>query len=110
MGTPGGEGTDVDLGALGGHAQQVRGFVEEIGQASSAGEQAGALGDNAFGIAIGQVFAAPIQIWVSRAQGFLHQTQTTGERIAEELKGSHQTYRNNEQACTSLFTNLDSGV
>jgi len=99
------DGFQVGLDELAAHEEEVRRIAEEVNTASEAGAEGGAAFDNAFGL-VGQVFAIPIQIWVSSANHFLEAAVEAGHDVADRVKTAHTMYTEHEAKTTTLFKSL----
>jgi hypothetical protein len=102
MGTSG-QGTNVQLGQLRGHEQDVRGLAGRLDQAVDASGSAQALGSEAFGL-VGQVVALPVQGWISAATDALRQVAETGHKVAEGVRATHTSYSDTEDGNARGFS------
>lgn len=103
-------GFQVDLEALAGHEPEVRDTADKVKQAIEATGEGQALFDiNAFGI-VGQIFAAPIQIWVSRATSFVQDLGDTGHDVADKVQAAHQALSTHEDHSKGALTAIGKDI
>jgi hypothetical protein len=103
-------GFHVELDALSTHEDELRQIADQVKECIDAsGEAQAALDLNAFGL-IGQIFALPIQAWVSSATGMLNDTADAGHEVADRLKTAHGMISDNEAATTQKLTAVGKGI
>jgi hypothetical protein len=99
-------GFKVDLEALKGHEPEVREVADKIQQAIDASGDAQALCDiNAFGL-VGQVFAAPLQLWLNYCTGFVKDLGTAGHTLADKVSSAHGAISTHEDNSKKMLTAL----
>jgi uncharacterized protein YukE len=98
-----GQGTNVQLGQLRGHEQDVRQLAGQLDQAVGAAGSAQALGSEAFGL-VGQVVALPVQGWISAATDALRQVADAGHKVAQAVNDTHTSYSDTEDANARSFS------
>ncbi|WP_290061990.1 type VII secretion target [Amycolatopsis solani] len=95
----------VDFDVLGGHEDKIREIAAKVQQALDAAGTAQALDFDAFGL-VGQVFAAPIQIWTSQAEDFLRSAVDAGHEVADRVKTAHGAFTEHEQTTKCLIEGI----
>jgi hypothetical protein len=97
------DGFTVGLDELTAHETEVRKIAEEVNTAIEASGAGQAALDSAFGL-VGQVFALPIQIWLTTANDFMQAAADAGHEVADRLKTAHTMYTDHEAKTTALLT------
>ncbi|MGW4524668.1 type VII secretion target [Amycolatopsis sp. NPDC004378] len=100
-----GEGMKVDFDVLGGHEDEIREIADRVQQAVDAAGTAQALDFDAFGL-VGQVFAIPIQVWLTTADGFLNAAVEAGHDVADRVKKAHTAFREHEEKTKCLLEGI----
>jgi hypothetical protein len=100
-----GDGMKIDFDGLGKHEDEIREIADKVQQAADAAGSAQALGSDAFGL-VGQVFALPIQIWVSSATSFLGDAVDAGHDVADRIKTAHTAFTEHEKKTCDLINGL----
>ncbi|MEU5265836.1 type VII secretion target [Amycolatopsis sp. NPDC021455] len=95
----------LDFDALGGHEDEIREIAGKVQQALDAAGTAQALDFDAFGL-FGQVFAIPVQIWLTTADGFLAAAVEAGHDVADRVKTAHTAFREHEQNTKTLIEGI----
>jgi hypothetical protein len=95
----------VDFDVLGGHEDEIREIADRVQQAVDAAGTAQALDFDAFGL-VGQVFAVPIQAWLTQADQFLDAAVEAGHDVADRVKAAHTAFSEHEQHTTSLIQGI----
>jgi hypothetical protein len=95
----------VDFDVLGGHEDEIREIADRVQQAVDAAGTAQALDFDAFGL-VGQVFAIPIQAWLTQADQFLDAAVEAGHDVADRVKAAHTAFREHEQHTTGLIEGI----
>jgi hypothetical protein len=99
-------GFHIELDALSTHEGELRQIADQVKNCVDASGEAQAAFDlNAFGL-IGQVFALPIQAWVSSATGLLNDAADAGHEVADRLNTAHGMISTNEAATTKALTTV----
>ncbi|GAB3387850.1 type VII secretion target [Amycolatopsis echigonensis] len=99
------DGSKVDLPALRAHKGEVEDIAAGVHTAAQATESGQSFGDDAFGI-VGQVFAMPLQIWMSVATSFVTDLAGEGDEIANLLQQAHDHYDRHEQQTVGHINGL----
>ncbi|MGW5743078.1 type VII secretion target [Amycolatopsis sp. NPDC003861] len=99
------QGLRVDFDVLGGHEDEIREIAGQVQQALDAAGTAQALDFDAFGL-VGQVFAVPIQGWLTTADGFLAAAVEAGHEVADRVKTAHTAFREHEQKTKCLLEGI----
>ncbi|MEW2503646.1 type VII secretion target [Amycolatopsis sp. NPDC047767] len=86
----------VNLTALQTHKGEVQDIGAGVKTAADATGSAQAFMDDSFGI-VGQVFAAPLQLYLSVASSFIDKVASSADDIADKLQQAHDHYDANEQ-------------
>ncbi|WP_033290514.1 type VII secretion target [Amycolatopsis jejuensis] len=89
-------GSKVDLPALRAHQGEVEDIAAGVHTAAQATASGQSFGDDAFGL-VGQVFAAPLQIWMSVATSFVQDVAGAADSIADRLKQAHDHFDHHEK-------------
>ena len=100
-----GEAMKVDFDVLGGHEGEIRDIADKVQQAVDAAGTAQALDFDAFGL-VGQVFAIPIQAWLTTANSFLDAAVEAGHEVADRVKTAHTAFREHEETTKSLIEGI----
>ncbi|MEC3977222.1 type VII secretion target [Amycolatopsis sp. H20-H5] len=88
-------GLTVGFDELAAHEAETREVADQVKTAVEASGEAQALNSDAFGI-VGQVFAIPIQIFLTQINGMLRDASDAGHEVADRLKTAHTLYKNHE--------------
>ncbi|MBN9743723.1 hypothetical protein DMP23_22030 [Amycolatopsis sp. A1MSW2902] len=99
------DGSKVDLPALRAHKGEVEDIAAGVHTAAQATESGQTFGDDAFGI-VGQVFAMPLQIWMSIASSFVEDVAGKADDIADRLQQAHDHYDNHEKQTVGHINGL----
>jgi hypothetical protein len=103
-------GFKVGLDELGAHEEEVRQIAQEVQTAVDASGEAQAAFDlNAFGL-VGQVFALPIQAWISSAGDFLNAAAEAGHEVADRVQTAHTMYTEHETKTATLIEGIGKGL
>ncbi|MFF4595817.1 type VII secretion target [Amycolatopsis sp. CA-161197] len=86
----------VNLEALQTHKGEVQDIAAGVHTAADATASGQALNDWAFGL-VGQVFALPLQTYLSSATDFIGVVATCADGMADKLQRAHDHYDTNEQ-------------
>lgn len=103
-----GAGTEVQIDALRQHEAEVRQLAGQIDQALGAAGSAQALGDSAFGL-VGQIIAAPVQLWISGATDSLQKLSQTGHKVADAVRDTHTSYSDTDTANAQTMKSIGGG-
>ncbi|MEV4604510.1 type VII secretion target [Amycolatopsis sp. NPDC049253] len=95
----------VNLTALQAHKGEVQDIGEGVKTAAEATGSAQAFGDSSFGL-VGQVFALPLQAYLSIASAFIGQVASSADDIADKLQQAHDHYDTNEQGTKDKVTSF----
>ncbi|MEQ0560929.1 type VII secretion target [Amycolatopsis sp. NEAU-NG30] len=95
----------IDFDVLGGHEGEVREIAAKVEQAAQAAGTAQALDFDAFGL-VGQVFALPIQAWLTSADGFLAAAVEAGHDVADRVQAAHAAFREHEHTTKCLIEGI----
>jgi uncharacterized protein YukE len=107
--TPAG-GFEVKPDALTAHENELRQIADQVqASISASGSAQAALDLNAFGL-VGQIFAIPIQGWITTASGFLNLTAAAGQEVADRLKNAKESLDDNEDKTVALLNSVGKGV
>ncbi len=98
-------GPHVDLPSLRAHKSEVENIAAGVHTAAQATDSVQTFGDDAFGI-VGQVFAMPLQIWMSIASSFVEDVAGKADDIAERLQQAHDHYDNHEKQTVGHINGL----
>ncbi|MBB1157362.1 MULTISPECIES: type VII secretion target [Amycolatopsis] len=98
-------GPHVDLPSLRAHKGEVENIAAGVHTAAQATDSVQTFGDDAFGI-VGQVFAMPLQIWMSVATSFVKDLGGEGDEIANLLQQAHDHYDTHEQQTVGHINGL----
>lgn len=103
-------GFQVHLEAMSTHEGELRQVADQVKDCVDAsGEAQAALDLNAFGL-IGQIFALPIQHWVSSATDMLNDAADAGHGLADRLQTANGMIGDNEAATTQKLTAIGGGI
>ena len=109
MSSPAG-GFEVKPDALTAHENELRQIADQVkASISASGSAQAALDLNAFGL-VGQIFAIPIQGWITSAGQFLDQAATAGQEVADRLKNANEAMADNEEKTVALLNSVGKGV
>lgn len=100
-----GETMKLDVDALGGHEDEIREIADKVQQAVDAAGTAQALDFDAFGL-VGQVFAIPIQQWLTIADTFLAAAVEAGHEVADRVKTTHTAFTEHENTTKCLIEGI----
>ncbi len=103
------DGMKLDSDALAGHEDEIREIADKVQQAVDASGSAQALDFDAFGL-VGQVFAIPIQAWVSEADLFLAAAVEAGHEVADRIKTTHQAFTEHENSTKCTIEAIGKGL
>jgi uncharacterized protein YukE len=103
-------GFEVKPDALTAHENELRQIADQVkASISASGSAQAALDLNAFGL-VGQIFAIPIQGWITTASDFLDQAATAGQEVADRLKNANEAIADNENKTVALLNSVGKGV
>lgn len=100
-----GEGMKINFDGLGKHEDEIRDIADKVQQAVDAAGTAQALDFDAFGL-VGQVFAIPIQEWLTMADVFLAAATEAGHEVADRVKAAHTAFSEHEKNTSELVKGL----
>ncbi|MEV6897554.1 type VII secretion target [Amycolatopsis sp. NPDC051372] len=95
----------VNLTALQTHKGEVQDIGAGVKTAAEATASAQAFGDTSFGL-VGQVFALPLQAYLSIASSFIDKVAASADDIADKLQQAHDHYDTHEQNTKEKVTSF----
>jgi hypothetical protein len=103
-------GFEVQPDALTAHENELRQIADQVkASIDASGSAQAALDLNAFGL-VGQLFALPIQGWITTASDFLNQAAAAGQDVADKLKNANEAIGDNEDKTVALLDSVGKGV
>lgn len=90
----------VHLPALQAHKGEVQGIAEGVHTAAQASLSGQAFGSEAFGI-VGQVFALPLQMYLTEATTFIGLVASVADDIGDKLGQAHDAYDSHQQSTST---------